>query len=207
MIPGAALVAAVSSIVAVDVAPAISASEAERLEQSCSIVFVSHGEEACTVSLDGSSEHRVLVAWKSTSGSLQVSIELERGGDRERVVRVLSFHESSSEAERWEAVGLVVAAIVSAEMVAKKTEEPPEPPPPVIKPPPEEDGVGVTLEFGGAVRQEAAPEFLSGGGVMRMSFDLGSRFQPTFALGGFAGTTPVNQLSISAGSRHSLVNE
>lgn len=206
MITAFALASVVASakVVAIEVEPGLDPISSGALVQSCSAVFSSDDSGACAL-VSGEpwpdSTHRAQIDWIERDGGLQVTIEIAAPTGSPREMRVLSFHESSVSEERWQAVGLVVAALVNARVVQERARAPE----PAVEPPPEEPAPPVTLpdapgpftlEFGGALRQELTRGFTSGGGIMRLSFLGPSRFEPTWGVGFFAGSNPVHQLSV-----------
>lgn len=188
---------ALAQLVSVNIQPEVSEEATEAALSSCSLVLSDLGEAQCALPGQAGSPYEVSVRAVENAQGLQVSIELERDEETGRQIRVLSFSDRSAEQERWQAVGLVIAALVSAEV---KRDQAPPPQAAPIAPPPEPQrmpittGTSVLLEVGVTIRQEASFDLLTGGSSLRATVDWGTPLGLTFAFGGLAGTSPVQQI-------------
>jgi len=176
------------------------------LEASCSSVFGDLTYQSCLVEETHSkSGYRVTVEWDDWGSALRVLISLESVTGR-KVVRELSFDKKSEEPERWEAIGLVVAALVNAEIALspkKKADEPPErfedepevlaaeEPELIVRGPSTSGELGVLLAGGEG-------ELLSLGGGLRLSGTGPSLLRPTGSIGALVGESPLSHFSFRA---------
>lgn len=202
-IPTAALLAAA---VTVAVKPSPEAGVGEILAASCSSVFGAKEPPACEVSdrLGEPGELRAEVNWTTQEGALRAEITVFSVEGELHASRELFFDRQSRAEERWEAIGLVVAALVNAELSSRPQEPAPPSPAPAPIPTPElasereqhaNTRSHLVLNLAGAFQGSNA-DYISFGGAFRAGLDLGLALRPTLGVQVLVGTTPTDHLSV-----------
>lgn len=185
-------------VVFVDVSPPLQDGHESELLQSCSGVFGEPEYLACRKKSDADQEREVRIRWEETSAEFDVIIEFRRSEGQGNVLRVLSFDPASNPIERWRSVGLVVAALISSEMVheaRRDQDSPPEQPETIAQDLPIEVARrGLYFHTGGLLRQDVSSGHLAGGGSMRGTLITGYAWEPTLSFGALAAMEPAAQL-------------
>ncbi len=205
----AALLAASVSIAVEPSAPA----EVEQIvAASCSSVFGSQRPPACRIESINRHEDaiRVQVHWTSSEdGALRAKIIVFSPQRTREASRELSFDRASRIEERWEAIGLVIAALANAEMLStgshssapealQQNDAASAAREPVVEEPETPSAsrkASLYLDVTAALLGGSASS-LALGGSLRASVDVGIPLRPELGLGFLVGSTPTDQMNL-----------
>lgn len=193
--------AVLSTLVSLQTNPPVSMAESSALEEGCSSVFGDETDACSFEEPDGS--YDVLVSWSEDAGALVATIEVTARQTGDVLSRELRFQEHFGKSERWESIGLVVAALVNTHL-SKARSRPPPPEPKTVEPaaarrepiaPEEEFDAAVRLGLGGTLLGGPG-DFVGGGGVLRATSMFRHAVRPTGALSLTLGDRPVQRLEL-----------
>ncbi len=210
MTVGLVTAALLAASVSIAVEPSAPADVEQIVASSCSSVFGAQEPPACRIESVNRQEDsiRVQVHWTAGSGgALRAKIIVFSAQRTREATRELSFDSSSRVEERWEAIGLVIAALANAELLSSERRrlpsEKPETQPLSESAPPASQSSAAQAEESAQLYLDVAAAFQSGssgslalGGSLRASLDLGISVRPELGFAVLVGSNPTDQMNL-----------